>query len=111
MPRTASRSSTGRQPRKRPSGIERKKFESAIEKLHVELVKLQLWVRHKGLKVVIIFEGRDAAGKGGIIKRITEEWLQRAGPTLQPRARHSLNCEWLANLNRYHITPRRSELI
>jgi polyphosphate kinase 2 (PPK2 family) len=102
MPRTASRSSTGRQPRKRPSGIERKKFESAIEKLHVELVKLQLWVRHKGLKVVIIFEGRDAAGKSGIIKRITEEWLQRAGPTLQPRARHSLNCELLANLNEFH---------
>jgi polyphosphate kinase 2 (PPK2 family) len=50
-------------------------------------------VRHKGLKVVIIFEGRDAAGKSGIIKRITEEWLQRAGPTLQSRARHSLNCE------------------
>src|SRR6202171_6403334 len=72
MPRAASRWSTGRQPRKRPSGIERKKFESALEKLHVELVKLQLWVRHKGLKVAIIFEGRDAAGKGGIIKRITE---------------------------------------
>jgi polyphosphate kinase len=76
MPRTASRPLTGsfagRQPRKRPSRIERKKFESEIEKLHVELVKLQLWVKHKGLKVVIIFEGRDAAGKGGIIKRITE---------------------------------------
>jgi polyphosphate kinase 2 (PPK2 family) len=103
MPRTAGRALTssfaGKQPRKRPSNLERKKFEGAIEKLHVELVKLQLWVRHKGLKVVIIFEGRDAAGKGGIIKRITEEWLQRAGPTLQPRARHSLNCEWLANLN------------
>jgi polyphosphate kinase len=52
--------------------LERKKFESALEKLHVELVKLQLWVKHKGLKVAIIFEGRDAAGKGGIIKRITE---------------------------------------
>jgi polyphosphate kinase 2 len=76
MPRTAGRalisSFAGRQPRKRRSGIERKKFESAIEKLHAELVKLQLWVKHKGLKVVIIFEGRDAAGKGGIIKRITE---------------------------------------
>jgi polyphosphate kinase 2 len=52
--------------------LDRKKFESALEKLHVELVKLQLWVKHKGLKVAIIFEGRDAAGKGGIIKRITE---------------------------------------
>src|ERR1700731_4181712 len=76
MPRTAGRALTssfaGKQPRKRPSKLERKKFEGAIEKLHVELVKLQLWVRHKGLKVVIIFEGRDAAGKGGVIKRITE---------------------------------------
>jgi polyphosphate kinase 2 len=76
MPRTAGRALTssfaGKQPRKRPSKLERKKFEGAIEKLHVELVKLQLWVRHKGLKMVIIFEGRDAAGKGGIIKRITE---------------------------------------
>jgi polyphosphate kinase 2 len=76
MPRTPGRalisSFAGKQLRQRPSKLERKKFEGAIEKLHVELVKLQLWVRHKGLKVVIIFEGRDAAGKGGIIKRITE---------------------------------------
>ena len=35
-------------------------------------MKVQLWVQHKGLKVVVIFEGRDAAGKGGVIKRITE---------------------------------------
>ncbi|MBF0295280.1 MAG: polyphosphate kinase 2 [Magnetococcales bacterium] len=43
-----------------------------LAKLHVELVKLQEWVKVKGLKVVILFEGRDAAGKGGVIKRITE---------------------------------------
>ena len=41
-------------------------------KLHVELVKLQEWVVHKGLKVCIVFEGRDGAGKGGTIKAITE---------------------------------------
>ena len=40
--------------------------------LQEELVKLQYWVRRKGLKVAILFEGRDAAGKGGVIKRITE---------------------------------------
>jgi polyphosphate kinase len=40
--------------------------------LHVELVKLQEWIKHRGLKIVVIFEGRDAAGKGGAIKRITE---------------------------------------
>lgn len=54
------------------SPLERKTFEQELEKLHVELVKLQLWVRHEGPKVVVVFEGRDAAGKGGIIKRLTE---------------------------------------
>jgi polyphosphate kinase len=52
--------------------LDRKKFEEKLDKLHIELVKLQEWVKHKGLKVVVIFEGRDAAGKGGVIKRITE---------------------------------------
>jgi polyphosphate kinase 2 len=49
-----------------------KAYEGELYKLHVELVKLQEWVKHKGLKVVVVFEGRDAAGKGGVIKRITE---------------------------------------
>ena len=52
--------------------LSNKKFEAHLAKLQAELVKLQLWVQHKGLKVVVIFEGRDAAGKGGVIKRITE---------------------------------------
>jgi polyphosphate kinase len=52
--------------------LKKNEFESQLAKLEVELVKLQLWVRHKGLKVVVIFEGRDAAGKGGVIKRLTE---------------------------------------
>jgi len=43
-----------------------------IERLQLELVKLQYWVKKKGLRMIIIFEGRDAAGKGGVIKRITE---------------------------------------
>jgi len=47
-------------------------YEEELRKLQIELVKLQEWVRAKGLKVVVIFEGRDAAGKGGSIKRITE---------------------------------------
>ena len=47
-------------------------YQKELRHLQVELVKLQEWVRHKGLKVVVIFEGRDAAGKGGTIKRITE---------------------------------------
>jgi polyphosphate kinase 2 len=52
--------------------LKRKEFESALEKLDTELVKLQLWVQKKGLKVIVVFEGRDAAGKGGVIKRIAE---------------------------------------
>jgi polyphosphate kinase 2 len=47
-------------------------YERELARLQVELVKLQAWIKHKGLKVVVIFEGRDAAGKGGTIKRITE---------------------------------------
>jgi polyphosphate kinase len=49
-----------------------KEYEAELERLHVELVKLQEWVKHKGLKVAIVFEGRDGAGKGGAIKAITE---------------------------------------
>jgi len=49
-----------------------KDYERQLAKLHVELVKLQQWVVHKGLKVCILFEGRDGAGKGGTIKAITE---------------------------------------
>jgi len=47
-------------------------YAKELGRFQIELVKLQEWVRHKGLKVVAIFEGRDAAGKGGVIKRITE---------------------------------------
>lgn len=50
-----------------------KVYEKELAKLQIELVKLQEWIRDKGLKVVVIFEGRDAAGKGGTIKRITEK--------------------------------------
>jgi polyphosphate kinase 2 len=52
--------------------LKRKNFEKTLRGLHVELVKLQEWVKHKGLKIVILFEGRDAAGKGGAIKCLTE---------------------------------------
>ena len=47
-------------------------YASELSRLQIELVKLQEWVRHEGLRVVVLFEGRDAAGKGGAIKRITE---------------------------------------
>ena len=50
----------------------RKDYDKELARLHVELVKLQEWVVHKGLKVCVVFEGRDTAGKGGTIKAITE---------------------------------------
>jgi len=50
----------------------RKEYDNELERLHVELVKLQEWVKYKGLKVCVVFEGRDGAGKGGTIKAITE---------------------------------------
>jgi len=56
----------------KPPKLSRKDYEDELEKLQGELVKLQSWVRKTGTKVVIVFEGRDAAGKGGVIKRITE---------------------------------------
>lgn len=52
--------------------IEKKKYEKELHKLQLELIKLQDWIKHEGLKVVVLFEGRDAAGKGGVIKRVTE---------------------------------------
>ena len=52
--------------------VDKKTYEKELARLQVELVKLQEWVRTNKLKVVVIFEGRDAAGKGGVIKRITE---------------------------------------
>jgi len=52
--------------------LDKKLYERELQKLQIELVKLQEWVKFKGLKVVVLFEGRDAAGKGGVIKRITE---------------------------------------
>jgi polyphosphate kinase 2 len=52
--------------------MSKRHYESEMKRLQIELVKLQYWVKHRGLKVVLIFEGRDAAGKGGMIKRLTE---------------------------------------
>jgi polyphosphate kinase 2 len=57
--------------------LTKKNYYKELERLQIELVKLQEWIKAKGLKVVVIFEGRDAAGKGGVIKRITQ--------TLNPR--------------------------
>jgi polyphosphate kinase len=71
--RPPTRAATGvRATEKKPEKLTRKEFEKELEKLAVELVKLQLWVQQEGLKIIVVFEGRDAAGKGGVIKCITE---------------------------------------
>jgi len=69
------RSRPAEKPSGKPAG--KKALAKELARLQVELVKLQEWVRTSGLKIVVIFEGRDAAGKGGAIKRMTE--------TLNPR--------------------------
>jgi len=68
-------SETPAAPRKRR--LKTKDYEDALAKLQIELVKLQEWIKFKKLKVVVLFEGRDAAGKGGCIKRITESLSPR----------------------------------
>src|ERR1700746_174641 len=52
--------------------LKRKEYEEELARLHVELVQLQEWVRRENKKICIVFEGRDGAGKGGVIKAITE---------------------------------------
>jgi len=52
--------------------MNRKDYDKEMKRLHIELVKAQQWIVHKGLKVCVLFEGRDGAGKGGVIKAITE---------------------------------------
>jgi polyphosphate kinase len=55
----------------KPAKVSKKFYEKELERLQSELVKLQYWVKHEGLRVVLLFEGRDAAGKGGLITRLT----------------------------------------
>ena len=56
----------------KPEKLSRKDFDAELAKLQAELVKVQLWVQQEKRKIMVVFEGRDAAGKGGVIKRITE---------------------------------------
>jgi polyphosphate kinase len=63
---------TEEKPTGKPKKISKKLYNNELNRLQIELVKLQEWIKTKGLRVVVIFEGRDAAGKGGTIKRITQ---------------------------------------
>ena len=57
----------------RPTRMKRKVYDKELRKLQIQLCQLQEWVKQKGLRIIILFEGRDAAGKGGTIKAITEK--------------------------------------
>ena len=90
------RKGAGKKPRDRPDdagarppngvALSNKGYAKQLKRLHVELVRLQEWVRHKGLKVCIVFEGRDGAGKGGTIKAITERVSPRISASSRCRA-------------------------
>jgi polyphosphate kinase 2 len=67
----------GEDVRKKPKKMKKKKYEKELANLQVELVKLQEWIKEQNLKVVVIFEGRDTAGKGGTIKRIIDRMNPR----------------------------------
>ena len=58
--------------RAKPNKLDKPFYEDELARLQRELVKLQEWVHHEGLRICVLFEGRDAAGKGGVIKRIVE---------------------------------------
>ncbi|HKC51686.1 MAG TPA: polyphosphate kinase 2 [Myxococcota bacterium] len=73
MKATGKRSRGANASRSAPSErLKRKDYGAELTRLHIELVRLQEWVKYKGLKVCVVFEGRDGAGKGGTIKAITE---------------------------------------
>src|SRR5665213_3919289 len=65
-----------------PQQVDKRGYGKELERLQVELVRLQDWIVHKGLKVVVVVEGRDTAGKGGTIKRITEKTNPRVVRTV-----------------------------
>jgi polyphosphate kinase 2 (PPK2 family) len=69
--------------------LPKKTYERELLRLQAELVKLQEWVRFEGARLVVVFEGRDAAGKGSTIKRVTQYGADRAGadPVVLPAVR------------------------
>src|SRR5215208_6115770 len=68
----ARKNDAGKARRPDPEPLTGERYRKELQKLQLDLVKMQEWVVQNGMKVLVIFEGRDAAGKGGVIKRITE---------------------------------------
>jgi polyphosphate kinase 2 len=91
--------------------ITNKTYWKELRKLQIELVKLQEWIRFKGLKVVVIFEGRDAAGKGGAIKRITESLNPRVCRVVAlPTATEREKTQWYFQRYAAHL-PAAGEMV
>ena len=67
--------------------MKRKLYEKKLRELQVGLCRLQDWVKNDGLRIIIVFEGRDTAGKGGMIKTITERGWYQSNPRLVPECR------------------------
>ena len=113
VPRKAA---SGKRPPSQPNGSRPKKlkknfYEKELARLQEELVKLQEWVKDKGLKVVVIFEGRDAAGKGGVIKRITQRLnprICRVAPLVTPTEREKT--QWYFQRYAAHL-PANGEIV
>ena len=68
--------------RKAAEKLKRKEYEAELRELQAELCQLQEWVRHKGARIIVVFEGRDAAGKGGTIRALTERVSPRVFRTV-----------------------------
>ena len=91
--------------------LKKKVYEKELARLQEEMVKLQYWIRDRGLKVVVIFEGRDAAGKGGVIKRI----MRRLNPRITrvvalPKPTEKENTQWYFQRYVPHL-PAASEMV
>ena len=69
--------------------VPKKAYKRELQELQRKLVDLQEWVRASGARVVVVFEGRDAAGKGGVIKRVTEFLSPRVARTVGKRSRNA----------------------
>jgi polyphosphate kinase len=95
----------------RPDRLPRKVYEAELLRLQGELVKLQEWVRAEGARVVVIFEGRDAAGKGGTIKRVTQYLNPRiAGVTALPAPTEREQTQWYFQRYTDHL-PAAGEIV
>jgi len=96
---------------KKPKKMKRKEYEKELAKLEVELVKLQGWIKEKGVKVAVIFEGRDSAGKGGVIKRITRRLSPRVVRVVAtPTPTEKQKTQWLFQRDIPHL-PSGGEMV